>query len=218
MRRSVLLLLASGLLCGCPKSSTPAAPAAPSAPAAAQSSAPKADQPKPADAPKPADQPKPADKPADAGAKTAVESFWKDVGLGTVAQYSMVTDMQKPMKMKTEMTQTKTLSTKDDKGYALKVVTTANGAAMPAQEEKGEWMAPAGTASGSPANAPKDLGNEKLKVGAGEFDCKHWQTVADMAGVKTTTDTWMYKNLLVKMMMKNDNMTSTSELTKLDKK
>jgi hypothetical protein len=156
-------------------------------------------------------------KPADTGGTTAVESFWKSVGVGTVAQYAIVNDIQKPMKMETKTTQTKTLSSKDDKGYVLKVAVTANGTALPPQEEKGDWLAPAGGGASS-ATPPKDLGSEKVKVGAGEFDCKHMQTTSTVAGAATTTDSWTFKSLLVKMTSKSDSMTMSMELTKLDKK
>jgi hypothetical protein len=203
-------LCASGLLCGCPPANKTASAAAPAAPA----SAPAAPAAKPAD--KPAEAAKPADKPAET--KTAaVESFWKDVGVGTSIEYTTVTDMQKPAKMKMEMKQTKTLASKDDKGYVLNVKNVVSGNASPGPDEKGEWVV-AAPAAAPAKDGPQDLGNEKVKVGGGEFDCKHWKTESESAGVKTTTETWTWKNLLVKMSSKNDNMTSSMELTKLDKK
>jgi len=94
------------------------------------------------------------------------------------------------------------------------------------RERQHDAAAPTRRASGRSAttnaapskDAPQDLGNEKVKVGAGEFDCKHWKMSSDAGGLKTTTDSWTYKSLLVKMVSTNDNMTTTMELTKLDKK
>jgi len=199
VRKIVILSFSCLLLGGCPRKASSPAPAttAPTTTSASMAA--------------------PPNQGAAAGGKTAVESFWRSVGVGTVAQYAIVNDIQKPMKMKTETTQTKTLSSKDDKGYVLKVAVTANGTAMPPQEEKGDWVAPASgaAASGTP---PKDLGSEKVKVGAGEFDCEHLQTTSTVAGAATTTDSWTFKNLLVKMTSKSDSMTMSMELTKLDKK
>jgi hypothetical protein len=212
---TTMALLACGLLCGCPESGkTPA----PSAPAGAAPAAPAAATAKPADNAGDAMAAKPADKPAEK-ASSAHENFWKEVGVGTVIEQHSVTDMVKPMAMKTESTTTITLKAKTDKDYTTSTTTAmANIPAQPARDTTTPWETDAPAAAASDAPKPTDMGEDSVTVGSDTLKCKHWQTTSETMGVKSTTDTWMHKGFMVKMVMKNDNMTMTTETTKIDKK
>jgi hypothetical protein len=198
------LLLAAGLLCGCPQETGKSGASNPTPPAAGGGDTGKTPPADPGKTETPKETPK---------AAVAEENIWKTSGVGSVAEYKMVTDMTKPVAMKTEMTQSQTLKDKNDTDYTLTTVMTMNGTAMPANDMKLKW-AVAGTATDATAPKMEELPNEKLSAGGTDFDCKHYRTVSEAAGVKSTTDSWMSKGLIVKSVTKNDNMTSTMELTK----
>jgi len=180
--RSILVLVAAApllLVCGCPQEQ-----------AANSTTTPGGDT-------KPGD--KPADKPADKPVK--VENWWKGVGKGSVAEYKMSMNMTKPAPYKSDSTIVKTLDSKDDKGYLLKVVTTSAGNATPS-DEPGTWDAAA--AAPDPKTTTKDLGKQKIKAEGGEFECEGTESVRDDAGTKTTSETWTHHGLLVKMTTKSE--------------
>ena len=181
-------------------------------PEAGKTTTPPTDGTKPADV-KPGD--KPADKPADKAAEAKL--FWKEAGVGSVYETKTVTDMTKPMAMKSESTMKQTLKAKDDKGYTLTNEMTAAGAAMPASDATAEWPKTGGEAAKTDAKTKK-IGDEDVKVGDKSYKCEHWQTESEAAGVKSVTDSWMWDGLVVKMNMKNENMTMTMEATKIEKK
>jgi hypothetical protein len=50
-----------------------------------------------------------------------------------------------------------------------------------------------GTTAATPANPPKVVGKETLKVSGQSFDCEIYENVTEVAGQKYTTKSWMAK-------------------------
>ncbi len=165
---------------------------------------------------KPAGDKPAGDKPAE-NKGSEVKIFWKDAGVGSVVEMKTLTDMTKPMAMKTESSMKQTLKAKDDKGYTLSTEMTAGGQTMPASETTVEWPKTGGEAGKTDAKNKK-IGDEDVKVGDKTYKCEHWQTESETAGVKSVIDSWTHEGLAIKSVMKNDNMTSTTEVTKIEKK
>ncbi len=150
-------------------------------------------------------------------AEKAVELFWKDAPVGSVYETKTVTDMTKPVAMKTEMTMKQTLKAKDDDGYTLTTVMTAGGTEMPGNDTTIEWPKAGGAEARDDVKSEK-LDDEDVKVDGKAYTCQHWKTETEAAGVKSVVESWMYKGIVLKMKMKNDNMTMTMKCTKLEKK
>lgn len=178
---------------------------------------------------KPTDTGKGADagaKPADdkggsSSSSAANEIFWKDAGVGSVYESHMVNDMKKPAEMKMESTTTQTLKAKDDKGYTLsgesKTTMMGNTTTTPMPDQTIPWPTTGGETAKSDAKV-QDLGEETVKAAGSDYKCKHYKTEMDMGGVKGTTESWMYKGLVVKSVTTSENGTMTMEMTKLEKK
>src|SRR5580700_5436541 len=131
----------------------------------------------------------------------------------------MTTSAVKPMAFKSESTMTTTLKAKTDKGYTTSMqMSMPNVPTMPAQETTIPWP----TTNGPDASndfKPTLLGTEDVSVGGEKLSCKHWSMVTDGGGVTTNVETWIYKGtLVIRMISKNENMTTAIEATRIDRK
>jgi len=151
---------------------------------------------------------KPGPKPPDPAelAAAAAQNYWNGVGLGSVAEYRVVSE--NPMG-KTTTTLVKTLRSKNAEGYTLTTESVEGGNKIPGADETLSWI--------PDPNLPKgaEVGTEKLTVGNETLECRHTR-LQDPGG---TTDLWAYKsNLTVKLVRKTPNGSQETALVRLDPK
>ena len=134
------------------------------------------------------------------------ENPYKKVKVGEFATYKMTT---KIAGMTLDGIATQTVTAKDDKEATLKMVVKANGAELPAQEQKIDLTKPydptkAGLPPGSDVKVEKlKEGKEKIKAGGKEYDCK-WETfkvAGKTMGVEMSAEVkvWQSKDLPLQM-------------------
>ncbi|MEZ0230141.1 MAG: hypothetical protein ACAI25_16075 [Planctomycetota bacterium] len=141
--------------------------------------------------------------------------FWRDAGIGSIYETKVVTDMKKPMEMKSETVLKSKLKAKNDRGYTLETEMAVGEMKLPATDQEVEW--PENQRTPDTGAKVEELGDEDLKVGGETYRCKHFRTESDASGMKTTTESWTHRGLVIKSVSKNENYTVTMEATRITK-
>ncbi len=149
-----------------------------------------------------------------AGEKAEGE-FWRDAGIGSVVETRVVTDMKKPVEAKSESVMKQKLKAKDGNGYTLETEFAVGDMTMPATDQVFPWLEKQRAEPPPPDTKVEDLGVEDLKVGTETYRCKHVRTESVADGMKTMTESWTHRGLVIKGVSKNENLTSTIEATRI---
>jgi hypothetical protein len=139
---------------------------------------------------------------------------WASYGPGSTFELVVETKIEKPMvsELKTDMKET--LLAKTDESVKVKIETTMHGTNTTSAAESDVPRHPKPGAE--PEQKPLEDRRESVTVGAGTFDCRYTKTVRD----GLTVETWQSNDVPVpvKTVAKNESMTTTTTLVKLDRK
>lgn len=141
-----------------------------------------------------------------------VASPWRTLAIGTFFETRILTHLEKPIVLENVTTQRQTLSARDGSFGTVKVELTTNGMAMAPYESR--------VSLDLEPSLALDASDETVTVPAGRFACRKTTVETKEGELATTTETWTAKDLPVpvKRVVKNANLTSTLELTKVEKK
>jgi hypothetical protein len=145
--------------------------------------------------------------------------FWEREPLGTSIEMRSTVDMTKPVSLKMESTTRHTLVRKTPAGCTLETSTRTKGTTTPPSSTDLAWedyylRAPAGGEAESSTR-------ETIRVPGvppGELACEHFRTHVTNDGVTTTVDSWIWRGLAVRVVVKSDQTEATNELTRIDEK
>jgi hypothetical protein len=145
------------------------------------------------------------------------ENPWATVGIGSSYETTIETHMEKPVKMDTTSSMKQTLVSRTELVAKVKTEMKAAGTELPPSEAEVPLKNPV---QDKAAEKPLEEKNESVTVKAGTFDCHYTKTRATVGGAETTTEVWMARDVPVAVKTKSSSeaMTSTTELTKVDKK
>ena len=138
---------------------------------------------------------------------------WSTVHIGSVYETKTVTRLEKPFVHETETTTKQTLIARNETEASIKIE-IAEGTALSAQDVKVSLHQDAELAhTGSKVTTASDT----CTVPAGTFDCTRTTVEVRDGDVTRSTVTWTAKKIPVpvKSVVTNENMTVTTELTKI---
>ena len=139
---------------------------------------------------------------------------WSTVGVGTVFETTTVTRLERPFVHQSETTTRQTLIAKSDAEVSIKLEVTSAGR-VSAQDIK--VLLRHDEAEACTATTVTTTADETCTVPAGTFECTRTTREVREGNVTRSTMTWTAKNVPVpiKSVVTNENMTTTTELTRL---
>lgn len=136
---------------------------------------------------------------------------WSSVGIGSVFVTRTITQLQQPFVHETETTTTQTLLARDASEALIKLV-IAEGASTSTQDVKVplRQAPPVAPHDGSTLNSTK----ARCTVPAGTFDCTKTTHEIRQDDKVRSMETWLVARfpIPIKTVVKNENMTATTEL------
>src|SRR5215471_15971553 len=135
---------------------------------------------------------------------------WSSASVGSVFETKTVTRLEQPFEHQTETTLKQTLVAKNDLEATVKLE-IAEGSAVSTMERK---IPLRHGAQPVPSAAKVTTSTEKCTVEAGTFDCTRTSMEVHQGDATRSTVTWMAPTIPVpiKSVVKNENMTTTTEL------